>query len=356
MTRSIFAKIYAVILTLAFIAGEVALIANPAFQAVDSSIELLVGLVFALVIAPTVHELGHIVFALAMKMQLRYTKFFCVKIQKQGGRYAFSFANPFASDETQVVPTVGGNMQKRATWYTLGGLIFSVGLVGVLLIPAILCSCLGTPIAFLWGSIPYAVYLFCLNVVPFEYASGKTDMLVYLGIKKGESVERAMLLAMDAQGRLFAGERYRELEEDAVKFPVFSEDEPLFLICYDIKYRRALELGDFPLAADCLKRMAQCEAYLSGYERERLASELTYMHAINGDFESANACAKLCEGYLTGETASAKRVLATVSWCAGKTEEAKVLMEQARTALQQEEILGEKYFEEELLSRLEEKA
>lgn len=352
MNRSVFAKIYAVILTLGFIAGEIVLIANPAFQTVDGSIELLVGLVFALFVAPTVHELGHIVFALAMKMQLRYTKFFCVKIQKQAGRYAFLFANPFALDETQVVPTVGGNMQKRATWYTLGGLIFSAGLVCALLVPAILLSCFGISNAFLWASVPYAIYLFCLNVAPFEYANGKTDALVYLGIKKGSPVESAMLLAMDAQGRLFAGERYRELEDEAVKFPVISEDEPLFSICYDIKYRRALDLGDLPLAADCLKRMAQSEAYLSGYERERLASELTYMHAINGDFESANACAKLCEGYLTGATASAKRVLATVAWCAGKTEEAKVLMEQARTALQKEEILGEKYFEEELLSRL----
>lgn len=352
MRKNIFAKIYGVVLTLAFLAGEIVLMVSPALKGIETSIGLLIGLVFALVFAPTAHELGHILFALFSKMQLRYTKFFCLKIQKQGGRYAVSLANPFLADETQVVPKTGGNMKKRVGLYAVGGLVFSLIFACLFLLFAVFSTNGGFFSGFFFGGIPYAFYLLLLNLAPFEYASGKTDLLVFYGICKGAPTEKATLMAMDAQGRLFAGARYAELEKEAVDFPVFAEDEPLFAVCQDLKYRRALDLGDLELASNALKRLAECEEYLSANARERLLAELTYLHAIGGNFECANECAKLCSEFLTGETATAKRILATVAWRSGKIEEGKELIEQAKLALEKEEILGEKYLEEELLSRL----
>lgn len=350
--RKTFSKIYACVITALFLGGELLLLCLPTFRSLDGTADLIVGLIAALIFAPTVHELGHICFAYAMKMKLRYTKFFCVKIKNEGGRYEISLANPFASDETQTVPTVGGNMRRRATLYALGGLIFSGAVLFLLLSCAVILSAFGIHSAKLWGLIPFFAYLFFANCFPLEYESGKTDALIVKEIKKNEPVAAAFLSAMEIQGRAFSGEEYSKIDETLFQFPVLAEDEPIFAICKDLQYRRALDEGDLAQAADALKRLAQCEEYLSDFEVERLAAELTYMYAIGGDCEKANACAKICEKYLKSNYAAAKRILATVALVGGKVEETKILKKQAEALLEKEDVLGEKALEEKLLSRL----
>ena len=352
MKRSTLSKIYAVSLTVAFVAGEILLFSLPTFRSIDGWIELLVGFLTSIILAPTLHELGHITFAVTQKMKLVYTKFFCVKIKNEGGRYAFSFANPFQADQTQVVPKNGGNMEKRCKWYVLGGLIYGGLYFSLILLVAGLLSCFSIHSGKLWGMLPYAAYLFLLNVMPWEYPSGKTDMLVFDGIRRGENAEKAMLMAMDVQGRAYAGERYRDMEDAAFNFPVLMEDEPLYAVCMDLKYRRALDKADFNGAADALKRLAQSEEYLTFHERERLAAEITYMHLLSENFELANKTSALCKEYLQSERVAAKRILATFALSSGRVEEAKILKEQANNLLKKEEIQAERFLEEELLYRL----
>jgi hypothetical protein len=73
------------------------------------------------------------------------------------------------------------------------------------LFTAIILSLLDVKVYFLWGMIPYAVYLELLNFLPFEYASGKTDMMVYVGLRSGADVETVMVSAMEIQGQLYEG-------------------------------------------------------------------------------------------------------------------------------------------------------
>ncbi len=353
MKRQAFSKIYAIALTIAFVGAEILLLCMPAFRSTDGALSLIEGLIVALIFAPTIHEIGHISFALAQGMKLRYSKFFCVKIQKQGGRYAFSLANPFVADETQVVPTRGGDMKRRAVWYALGGLIYSGVVLSLFLAAAIILSCFGIHSAKLWGLVPFWSYLFLANCFPLEYASGKTDALIVSEIKSGEPVAQAFLAVMDVQGRLFAGEEYAKIEDAAFAFPVLAEDEPLFPICCDLKYRRALDEGDYVAAADSLKRWAQSEEYLTDFERQKLAAELTYMHALGEDFDSANKSAKFCEKFLKSQELSAKRILATIAFKAGKIDEAKTLKEEALSLLNGEDVVGERLLEEKLVKRLD---
>lgn len=352
MKRNTLSKIYAIALTVAFVAGEILLFSLPTFRSVDGWIELLVGFLISIILAPTLHELGHISFAAAQKLKLVYAKFFCVKIKNVGGRYALSFANPFSPDQTQVVPTTGGDIEKRCKPYVLGGLIFGGLYFALILLAAVLLSCFGVHNGKLWGMLPYAAYLFLLNVMPWEYPSGKTDMLVFDGICRGENAEKAMLMAMDVQGRAYAGERYKDIEDSAFEFPVVMEDEPIYAVCMDLKYRRALEKSDFNGAADALKRLAQSEEYLTPFERERLAAEITYLHLLSENFELANKTSALCKEYLQSERATAKRILATFALSSGREEEAKILKEKAMSMLEKEEIRAEKLLEEELLGRL----
>ena len=325
-----------------------------AWQAgVEETIKCIVGLIYGFVLSLILHELGHVSFAQIANMDYVYVKFFCFKIYIKNGKKRLGFASPFAPDETQVLPKAGGNMQKRAILYTLGGLIYGGAFLLIILAGAILCTAVGKTSYLLWGMVPYAAYLFLLNLPPVEYASGKTDTLVYLGLKKGYAAEKTMLSAMEIQGQLYAGKSFAEIDE---KFyfdvPQLCEDEPLFAVMLDLKYRYFLEKEEYDKAADCLNRLAQAQEYLPDFEVEKLAAELTYLHSLRGDLERAEESGKLCREYLQSNETAAKRVLAAYSKAFGKTDAIELLKAQAQACLEQERIKGVRKFEEILLARI----
>ncbi|MBQ3506041.1 MAG: hypothetical protein IJA89_04620 [Clostridia bacterium] len=346
-------KLYAAVCTLLLTAGLFTVFFFAWTVGLDDMIECIGGVVASLAIAPIFHELGHITFAKAGDMQIVYAKFFCFKLVEKNGKLRYGFASPFAHDQTQVVPKTGGNMLSRAKKYTIGGLVFSGALLLIITAGAVVCACVGAPSFELLGSLPYIAYLFLLNAVPAYYASGKTDAAVYIGLKKGYAQEKNMLAAMEIQGRLYEGESFGEIDEELyTSAPQLCEDEPLYAVMLDLKYRYYLEKERFDDAADALNRLVKNQAYLSAEETEKIAAELVYMHAINGDIESAEKSANYCKDFLSGDSAQAKRALAAVSAAVGKTEEAEILINQAHVALQNERIKGVAKGEEILLSRI----
>ena len=319
----------------------------------EDGIEALVAIVLSLILAPTLHEFGHVVFASACDMEIEYVKFFCFKLMRKGGKLRLSLTSPFAPDETQMLPKRGGNMQKRACLYTIGGLIFEGAFTLIIAIAAITLVCFQIYAFSLWGLLSYAAYLFFLNAMPLEYPSGKTDALVYIGLKRGASTEANMLAAMEIQGRLFAGESFSQIDE-ALYFssPQLCEDEPLYAVMLDLQYRYYLEKNELEKAADRLNRLASAQAYLGDKEVEKIAAELTFLHALNGDYDRAKDCAKLCETYLRGEEAAAKRVLAAYCKAFGKEDAVEALILQAEAILENERIKGLAKAEQILLARL----
>ena len=312
-------------------------------------VELLVGIVISLVFAPILHELGHIVFAHFADMEIMYSKFFCFRLIRENGKLHFGFASPFVMEETQVLPKRGGAMQRRTSAYTLGGLIVSGIVLGVILALAIVF----TSNFLLWGLVPYTGYLFLLNLLPVEYVNGKTDTLVYRGIKRGYDTERVMISAMEIQGRLYAGESFSQIEEACYyEVPQLAEDEPLFVVMLDLRYFYHLEKEEFEKAAACLNRLVSLQAYMSDWDMEKVAAELVYMHAINGDYERAKACSESCVEYLKGDWAQAKRILAAYTSAFGQAEAVPLLKAQAEEALQSESVEGVRKLERILLSRI----
>ncbi len=318
-------------------------------------VRCLCGFVYGFIAAPIAHELGHVAFGLAANMEYVYVKCFCLKFYVKNGKTRFGFASPFAADQTQMLPKSGGNMQKRAIRYTLGGEIFGGALFALLFVAAVLLTAFVSAPYKLWGMLPYVGYLFFLNLPPLEYASGKTDMCVYRGLKKGKAAEKNMLAAMEIQGRLYEGYTFSEVDEKYYfDLPQLPEDEPLFAVMEDLRYRYFLEKNDYDKAAERLNRLAQAQAYLSAEETQRLAAELAYMHSVGGDIERAETSAKLCAGYLKGESASVKRVLAAYAKATGNAEGVAVLLRQAREAMKKERISGVRKAEEILCARIEE--
>ncbi len=352
MKRKI-ATVYAIFCTLLMVAGFIVAYVFAWRAGTKQSLAFLLGMAVSFVITPIYHEVGHLFFLSVNKMECVYIKCFCFKQYIKNGKKRFGFASPFRADETQAIPKTGGNMQKRAQAYTLGGLIFSGFLVVVLLAAALTCTLLRVTLYELWGAVPYAAYLFLLNVAPLEYASGKTDALVYRGIKKGEPAENTLLSAMEIQGRRYEGKTFTEIDEGYYfNLPQLPENEPLFAVILDLRYRYYLEKGDLKNAADCLNRLVQSQAYLSDVEVEKIAAELTYMHALNGDLERAEEIGKLCKKYLQNETATSKRILAAYSAASGQAEGVQVLVAQAKDLLEKERVLGVRRFEEILISRI----
>ena len=346
------ATTYAIFCTLLLVAGFL-LVFYFAWEGEGAILQCLIGLAVSLICAPIVHELGHVFMGFAMKMDCVYVKCFCFKLYVKEGKKRFAFASPFAADQTQMLPKMGGNMQKRAALYTLGGLLFSGVFLALLLAGAIIMACVDLPSYALFGLLPYTAYLFLLNLPAVAYANGKTDTAVYRGIRKGEDVEKCMLAAMEIQGQLFEGKSFLEIDE-AYYFdlPQLCEDEPLYAVLLDLRYRYYLEKGEEEKAADALNRLALNEAYLPLEELEKVAAELVYMHALTGNVEDAEKNYEACKGFLKEENATAKRILCAYALACENVEAADILLQQATHLLEKENIAGIKKFEEILLSRL----
>ena len=177
--------------------------------------------------------------------------------------------------------------------------------------------------------------------------------MVYLGIRKGEDAEKNMLAAMEIQGQLYEGKSFSQIDKTFYfDQPQLCEDEPLFAVMLDLRYRYYLEIGDFDQAADQLNRLAQTQAYLSDEEVEKIAAELAYMHAVNGDEERARECEKLCASFLERKMSSAYRIKAALASLYRDDNEAKRQIEYAKVALEKERIKGNAKFEEILISRI----
>ncbi len=349
-----FAIFYAILNTLCLIGGCVLVFYFAWKNSIPQTVGALLSLVVSFMLAPLFHELGHLIFARAQGMECVYFKAFCFRFTREEGRGKFSFASPFSADETQVIPKYAGNMKKRVKGYAVGGLIFGGLALLVLCSAAVITTVLSHTQFWLWGAVPYFAYLFFLNLLPVEYASGKTDMLVLRGIKKEESAEKNMLSAMEIQGFLYEGKSFSEIPERLFfDLPQLCEDEPLFAVMLDLRYRYYLEKNQLQEGADCLNRLAQAQYYLPDSEVEKIAAELTYLHSLNGDFERAEDCGKLCENYLRGNTVTAKRILAAFSNAFGKRDAVAPLKAQAEECLKKERIKGLEKFERILLGRID---
>lgn len=357
--KRLFGTVYSLVLLILLAAGEIALVCVIAWQEGIPALACAVaGFLLSVIFTPMFHELGHVFFGKKQGMRLKMTKFFCFKISETEGKLRFSFSSPFLPEETQMIPRSGGNMRRRALCYTAGGLIGGGVWLIVLLAAALICGIFSRVAAFVfWSGIPYAVYLFLLNSVPAIYTGGKTDAAIFRGILKGDAPEKAMVCAMEIYGQLSEGKSFAEIPDEwYFGFPQLAENEPMYAMMLDLRYRRYLENGETEKAADCLNRLGALAepGYLYPEQLADLALEFVYMHILNGDLKSAEESMKL--GELTGKdrknTAAYCRVNALRCASEGKNEEADCWKSAAEEFLRQEPLEGMRKSERLLLSRI----
>ncbi len=346
--------LYASVLFLVLLGGIIAVFLF-SYNDTEKLVKATVGFLLSFLLAPVCHEIGHAAFARLAKMKIVYLKCFCFRYRKEKGKGKLTLCSTFDADETQALPCSSENMKKRALLYSVGGLLTEGVFCVVIAVAAILCLVFGAPNFLLFAMLPYAVYLFLLNAVPLEYPSGKTDMRILLGIKKGEPAERTMLAVMEAQGDLYAGKSFAELDEKTLfSLPQLAEDGPLYAAVLDIKYRYFLEKEEYEKAQDCLQRLLSSEEYLTDGYYQTLKIELVYFSLLLGKDEPLKKMQETDEAFLRSDDYRAKRILALYAMLVGKTDEAEELIRQAKEALKGELTLGVKKFEEILLARIKE--
>lgn len=344
-------RIYAITLIIAFFVGTIGLFFAASYSLWDT-IFAVAGFLASLLVAPTVHEFGHMAFAWGNRFKVVYTKFFFFRFYYASGRIRFAFASPFGGDETRTLPTSGEDMKKRALAVVGGGLIFSGIFALLLVVPAVVLLCLKLPVFFLWGMIPYALYLFLLNVLPAQYANGKTDALIYAEIKKDCTEGKAFLSAMEVQGRLYAGESFSEIPETLYETYGLCEDEPLFAVLWDLKYHYYLDKNDLEKAADALNRLIVSAPYLTSEAVDSVRIESAYMLLLQKDSSQLKSLLETDEKLLRSDDYRIKRLLATYAYACGDKKKGKALAGQAKAALEKERIVGIRKHELTLLSRL----
>ncbi|MBQ8428137.1 MAG: hypothetical protein IJX18_02655 [Clostridia bacterium] len=345
-------RIYAIILITAFFAGSVGVFFAASFT-LEDTVNAVVGFVVSIAIVPIIHELGHVTTAKSKGMNVVYVKCFCLRFFKKGGKIHIRFASPMRADETRAIPKKGGDMQRRALAYISGGLVFSGVLALLLAGAAILLLCLKISSFTLWGMLPYALYLFLLNAIPVQYANGKTDALTYREVKKATVEGKALLNAMEIQGRLYAGERYSEIPVEFYETYALREDEPLFALLWEAKYHYYLEKNDLEKGADALNRLIASGDYLTDEMLLNVRVETAYMFLLQKDASELKRLQESDEEFLRSDDYRAKRLLATYAYACGEEARGEALVEQAKISLKKEEVQGLAKHELLLLERLQ---
>lgn len=338
-------------LTVLFLGGIVAAFVFSWRVGVSACACCLAGLFLCFLLAPFFHELGHVVFARFANMRIVCMKFFCVRLYEKAGKLRFSFAPLFAAEETQAVPKTSENMKKRMLLYTAGGLCFG-GVYALSLIGLSLLTETSLKYAFL-GALPYAAYLFLLNALPVYLSGGKTDALIFRGIKRGDAEEKAVLSVMEAYGLLSEGKTFSEMQEILFSVPVIREDTPVYASILDFRYRFFLEQDDFDGAAESIDRLASLSEYLTEEQTEEVAAELSYMHALAGDLSRSEDARMIAERYLSADDLAQNRINAAFYAAKGDYEKARLYKERAENSLYKEPLSGKRKSEKKLLDRIE---
>lgn len=352
MMKRVLKKAYAWVLLVFLVTSFVSLFIV-SWSDLDALAGAVLGVTTAVIFVPAYHELGHVLFATVNQLRVVYCKCFCLKYYIKDGKNRVGFANPFAPDETQVLPLGSENMQRRAYAYAVGGLVASAVVLVLSLVLWLVLLLNGAESNVMYAWLTYAAYLFLLNVLPVEYATGKTDALVARGIRKGEPVEQTMLNVMRIQGELQAGKSYSEIEREwYFSAPQISVEEPLYAAVLEARYAYFVELEDYEKAFDCLKRIKEAGDYLSEEEVLRLEKNLAYLCLLGGNDEVLKTAAKNDEEYWKGDDVAIKRTLALYMQKCGEEDRASLLIQQAEALIEKQPIAGLRKHEQLLLSRI----
>lgn len=175
----------------------------------------------------------------------------------------------FGSSSIEISPKGAKAVRLRFVLTAGAGLFFDL----LLIILGVIAFAVPSVPAFFGITLPYALYSFVINAVPFEYRSGKTDGCQILEVLSHSSSSQVLLAILKIQGMVNGGVPLKDIDESLIMdLPQLPEDDLYFIILTQLRYEYYLAKGDEPAADKYLLRYKDLIKYLpSEYVGEAIA-------------------------------------------------------------------------------------
>ncbi len=170
----------------------------------------------------------------------------------------------FKSSSVEVFPYGFKCMKARMIATSAAGLFFDF----LLIFLGVLSLAVPTVPVFFCIVLPYTLYSFIINAVPFEYKSGKTDGLMVWELITNKPTAQVLLNILKIQGLQHSGKLLRELDEGLfLDVPQLPEDDVNFIILTQLRYEYYLAIGNDSEAYKYFMRYKDIAGYLpAGYD------------------------------------------------------------------------------------------
>ncbi|MDE7087885.1 MAG: hypothetical protein K2O67_06810 [Clostridia bacterium] len=201
-----------------------------------------------------VHEGAHFLFGAMLSMGVKVPK---IRL--------------FKSSSVEVFPKGAKGLRARFIITAGAGLFFDFLLIALGVVAFAVPSV--TPV--LGIMLPYAFYQFVVNVIPTEYAGGKTDgALIVEGFSRNP-VSQVLFAVLKIQGLIGAGVPLKEIDESLfLDVPQIAEDELYFIILTQLRFEYYEATGNDPEAYKYFLRYKDLIQYLpSEYRGDSVASK-----------------------------------------------------------------------------------
>ncbi|MDE7380104.1 MAG: hypothetical protein K2N14_03530 [Clostridia bacterium] len=165
----------------------------------------------------------------------------------------------FKSSSVDVYPKGAKCIKLRFVLTAAAGLFFDL----LLIVLGIFAFAIPSVPAIFGIAFPYAFYSFVINVVPFEYKSGKTDGLVIKEVLSKDDSAQVMLAVLKVQGLVNGGMLLKDIDENMLlDLPQIAEDDINFIILTQLRYEYYLAKGDDSTAYKYFLRYKDLIQYL----------------------------------------------------------------------------------------------
>lgn len=257
----------------------IGMIAGMIFLSYDGNIGRMIccALFFLLSLAaiPALHEAGHYVFGKKEGFAFYSASVACFTVRVEDGKAQFSFTPTNEAGKCEMFPADETNIERRLFLFTLGGTLFNGAYV---LAAGVILAIFRTPWLFasLGMTLPYAVYLLLLNLLPFENFDG----FLLFGLPRKDPSARTIAHIFAFQGMLFHGETPSDGKEVLFGLPQLPEDDPAFALLQYLRYLCFLDMGASNEAFKAICRLEEEDVYIPREIERTIYSELAYAYSV----------------------------------------------------------------------------
>ena len=301
------------------------------------------GLLLSFILAPLLHELGHLIMGLIsgfklVSFNISFIKFTFYK------KFKISIVNPYVFGETVFLPKTPNKYPEKLKATTIAGLVSSV--IYMLFGMSIVFLSTNLDLVLLFG-IPYHVsaYLLILNVLPFK--SDSDGALLFSYSLKGNVYNEMVSNVLYASAEIMCGVEPKDVSARYLTEFYVSYDYYSVMLKYlryiaflwhdeESAYKELFDISDLSKLPDSLY--------------EIIYKELFFVSVVRGDVGFIKANEETVIGYLDDDNPSNYRIHATYRMYKGDDEWAKILIESGLKNLNGDDGLSK--YERRLLSAM----